>query len=72
MVDDTNQHGAGAFSDTLAAQGIYYGIRATAIGYPDSKAVSKCYIVANTKTGATAATPDAPARLVGNGAGRQR
>jgi hypothetical protein len=75
MVDDTNQHGSGAFSDALAAQG--YSITVTGRDGTsvtlDSKAVSRsnAYIVASTKNGvAIAATDaDAPVRLVGNGAG---
>jgi hypothetical protein len=75
MVDDANQHGTGAFNDALAVQGysiMVTGRDGTSVTL-DSKAVSRsnAYIVASTKNGvAIAATdPDAPVRLVGNGAG---
>ena len=75
MVDDSNQHGAGAFNDALAAQGYSItvtGRDGTSVNL-DSKAVSRnnAYIVANKKNGIAigATDPDAPARLVGNGAG---
>ncbi len=75
MVDDSTQHGSGAFNDALAAQGYTItvtGRDGTSVNL-DSKAVSRsnAYIVANKKNGvALAATdPNAPVRLVGDGAG---
>jgi hypothetical protein len=75
MVDDSSQHGVGAFNDTLAAQGYSItvtGRDGTSVNL-DSKAVSRsnAYIVANKKNGIAigATDPIAPARLVGNGAG---
>jgi hypothetical protein len=75
MVDDSNQHGAGAFNDALAAQGYSItvaGRDGTSVNL-DGKAVSRsnAYLVANKKNGIaiTATDPDAPVRLVGNGAG---
>jgi hypothetical protein len=75
MVDDTTQHGAGAFNDALAASGysiIVTGRDGTSVTL-DSKKVagSSAYLIANTKNGAAipATDPAAPLVLVGSGTG---